>query len=409
MTHTLVTILGRRKEGEATGYRQAVYKFPDGTQDKTAFFGLALSRYLKPDVIVILGTCSSQWSVLVEHLAADAGDEETRLQLMNAEADGTVAQDLLDQVAPLMRRAVNCQVVPRLIPFGHDIDEQYAILQAVADIVPPNGGVSFDLTHGFRHIGMVGFLSAFMLERIHKRNLRVRGLWYGALDMTHDGLTPVLRLDGLARVQRWLDALNRFDATGDYGVFAPLLIEDGIPKDKASCLSDAAFFERTFNVRDAVRKIQTFLDFLKTKDEPLTGASGLFQSRLVSRLRWVEQSSMSERQRLLAHQYLERRDFVRAAMFGWEAVVSRICEERGVTTVEYSEERKEAVDQYQEMLKDEGSKRKSQHYWTLRDIRNALAHGTAPPKGSAKAKQALRNPDRLKQMLQDALNGLLSG
>ena len=405
MTHTLVTILGRSRESKETGYRQAVYRFPDGTQDKTAFFGLALSRHLKPDAIVILGTHSSQWSVLVEHLAADEGDEETRLQLMNAEANGTVAQDLLNQVAPLMRRAVNCQVVPRLIPFGHDIDEQYAILQAVADNVPPNGGVSFDLTHGFRHIGMVGFLSAFMLERIHKRNLRVRGLWYGALDMTHDGLTPVLKLDGLARVQRWLDALNRFDATGDYGVFAPLLIEDGMPKDKANCLADAAFFERTSNVRDAVRKIQTFLDFLQTKDEPLTGASGLFQSRLVSRLRWVEQSSMSERQRLLAHQYLERRDFVRAAIFGCEAVVSRICEERGVTTVEYSEERKEAVEQYEEELHEVGSERKRQHYWTLKHIRNTLAHGTAPPTRSEK--NALQNPDRLKQRLQDALNGLL--
>ena len=408
MTHTLVTILGRSRESKETGYRQAVYRFPDETEDKTAFFGLALSRHLKPDDIVILGTRSSQWSVLVEHLTADEGDEETRLQLMNAEADGTVTQDLLDQVAPLMQRAVNCQVVPRLIPFGHDIEEQYAILQAVADIAPPNGGVSFDLTHGFRHIGMVGFLSAFMLERIHKRNLKVRGLWYGALDMIRDGVAPVLRLDGLARVQRWLDALNRFDATGDYGVFAPLLIEDGIPKDKANCLAEAAFFERTFNVGDAVRKIRTFLDFLTATDEPLTGASGLFQSRLVSRLRWVVQPSMSERQRLLAHQYLERRDFVRAAMFGWEAVVSRICEEQSVATVEYSEERKEAVDQYQEMLKDEGSKREYEHCRTLRDIRNALAHGTAPPKWSAKAKRALRNPDRLKQMLQDALNGLLS-
>jgi hypothetical protein len=28
--------------------------------------------------------------------------------------------------------------------------------------------VSFDLTHGFRHLAIVGMLSAFMLERIGK-------------------------------------------------------------------------------------------------------------------------------------------------------------------------------------------------------------------------------------------------
>jgi len=58
-----------------------------------------------------------------------------------------------------MSRAVGRLVTPRLIPFGKDADEQYAILDAIAGTVP-NGDVSFDLTHGFRHLGMVGFLSA---------------------------------------------------------------------------------------------------------------------------------------------------------------------------------------------------------------------------------------------------------
>ena len=48
-------------------------------------------------------------------------------------------------------------------------------------------------------------------------------------------------------MRRWLEALDRFDATGDYGVFAPLLIEDGVPEAKVECLEDAAFYERTLN------------------------------------------------------------------------------------------------------------------------------------------------------------------
>ena len=96
-----------------------------------------------------------------------------------------------------------------------------------------------DLTHGFRHFGMIGFLSAFMLERV--RDLDVCELWYGARDMTQDGITPVIRLDGLKRVQRWLDAFGHFDATGDYGEFAELLLEDKIPKGKVQSLKDAAF------------------------------------------------------------------------------------------------------------------------------------------------------------------------
>ena len=243
MIHTLVTFLGRTGRDPQTGYRQARYRFPDEEAPReTPFFGMALAGHLKPDAAVVLGTSGSQWSVLVEHLAQTNEAEAARLELLDAEIHARVAQPMLDAVAPLMSETLGLPVTARLIPFGKDAGEQYEILDAIADTMPI-GDVSFDLTHGFRHLGMVGFLSAFMLERV--RNLRVRGLWYGALDMTDrtSGITPVLRLDGLTRVRRWVDALDRFDATGDYGVFAPLLIEDGVAGDKAGCLSRAAFFD----------------------------------------------------------------------------------------------------------------------------------------------------------------------
>ena len=397
MSHTLVTFLGKSRESKDTGYRKTVYQFPDGATDETAFFGLALSRHLKPDAIVILGTHSSQWDVLVENLAEEGEAEDVRIQLIEAATSGNVTQSLLDDVAPLMKRSVDCDVHPRLIPFGQDERQQYAILDAVADAVP-NGDVSFDLTHGFRHLGMVGFLSAFMLERV--RDLTVRGLWYGALDMTRDRITPVLELDGLVRVRRWVDALNQFDATGDYGVFAKLLIDDGVPADKANCLKDAAFHERTFNVRDAARKIGTFLPVL---DGPLTGASGLFQCRLADRLYWATAFDLAEQQRELAQQYLNRDDFVRAAMFGREACVTHLCEERGVSTVEYGQEREEAIKQFEAELKDgKHSKERKDAYRMLTNIRNSLAHGTRP--WDKRSRAALKNPDRLRRELETSLD-----
>lgn len=400
MSHTLVTFLGKSRESKDTGYRTTIYRFPDGTTKKTAFFGLALSEYLKPDTTVILGTHSSQWDVLVENLAEEGEAEDARIQLIGAATSGNVTQSLLDDVAPLMKRAVGCNVLPRLISFGKNADEQYEILDAVANAVPKKGTVSFDLTHGFRHLGMVGFLSAFMLERV--RNLSVRGLWYGALDMTRDGITPVLELDGLVRVKRWVDALNQFDATGDYGVFAQLLKDDGVPADKANCLKDAAFYERTFNVRDAARKIGTFLPVL---DSRLAGASGLFQRRLADRLCWATASGSAEQQRKLAQQYLNREDFVRAAMFGREAFVTHLCEKCGVHTVEYGPERENAIRQFEADLEaGKHSKERRDAYRMLTNIRNSLAHGTRPWHDRYQA--ALRRPDRLRRELKTSLDQL---
>jgi len=405
MTHHLVTFLGRSRYDKHTGYRRARYQFP-GEQEpvETAFFGLALARHLNVDALIILGTRGSQWSVLVESLAREDEAEDTRIELLDAESRATVTPAMLDRVAPIMERAVGVPVSPRLIPFGADAREQYDILKAVADAVPRGkASLSFDLTHGFRHLGMIGFLSAFMLERV--RNLAVRELWYGALDMTNQasGITPVLRLDGLTRVRRWVDALDRFDATGDYGVFAPLLIEDGVSEDKAACLRKAAFHERTLNLSDAARQLGTFLPIL---DEPLPGASKLFQQRLAERLSWVRQASLAQHQRKLAFEYLKRRDFMRAAIFGWEALVTRECDERGYPDDDFREGRKPAIDALEAEIKDgEHPEWKTRSFHALRVIRNALAHGNPPERPHHRS--ILRDPERLHGELEKAFQRLL--
>lgn len=102
--------------------------------------------------------------------------------------------------------------------------------------------------------------------------------------MTQGGITPVLRLDGLLAIQRWIDALDRFDANGDYGVFAPLLEADGVAADKARCLASTAFHESTLNLSDARTQLRSFLPAL---DQPLSGASGLFQDKLRKQLEWA--------------------------------------------------------------------------------------------------------------------------
>jgi CRISPR-associated Csx2 family protein len=400
MTHTLVTFLGRVSKEQGGEYRTATYSFPDDSRATTSFFGLAVARHLQPDRLVVLGTAGSMWSVLVEHAALDDDDEaEARVALIDAESVGQVDQGLPDRLTRVLARAAGCKVTPRLIPFGRTPEEQREILEAIAGLVV-SGEVSFDLTHAFRHLGMVGMLSAFMLERIGK--LAVKSLWYGAVDMTDrtTGIAPVLRLDGLNAIARWIGALDRFDASGDYGVFAPLLIADGVPPDKARCLEEAAFYERTFNLSDAAPKLRTFRSAI---EGPLAGASGLFKQRLAERLRWIDGKDLAAQQRALALQYLDRADFVRAVIFAHEALVSGECSgydlhRRG--TREAAEKALEAK------FKSAGCDPvQSDAFRTIKYVRNALAHGTPPE--NARIRRLLKSPDSLRQSLRDAIRCLL--
>lgn len=390
---TFVTFLGKGRENPETGYRKATYEFPDGSRERTAFFGLALARYINPNRLVILGTNSSQWGVLLENLAAEGEEEEARLEILDAETRGGIEQKHLDKVVNLMGRAVDCEVVPRLIPFGINESEQYKILDVIAETVP-EGTVNFDLTHGFRHFGTIGFLSTFMLARVRQR-FEVENLWYGALEMTQDKLTPVLKLDGLDRVRQWLEALNRFDATGNYRVFGSLLTKDGVAVSKAKHLENAAFYERTLNLSAAADEIRQFRHVLEAE---LPGASGLFKERLANRLRWVELGTLSKQQAELADQYLKRRDYLRAAMFGWESLVSMFCEQKCLDP-----QKRENRERQNVLREVDPSKRRMCE--NLNQIRNALAHGSPP--NTESARKMLADEQSLRTALQEAFNHLI--
>ena len=64
--HTLISFLGKGRDNLQTGYRQASYRFDAGFLRKVPFFGLALTEYLKPDRLVLVGTAASMWDVLFD-------------------------------------------------------------------------------------------------------------------------------------------------------------------------------------------------------------------------------------------------------------------------------------------------------------------------------------------------------
>ncbi|TSE30403.1 TIGR02221 family CRISPR-associated protein [Tepidimonas charontis] len=396
---TLISFLGRSRLDRKTGYKTANYRFADGRIETTPFFGLALCAQLKPSCMLLLGTQGSMWDALAEHLSGDEA-EELRIELMDAVESARVDQALLDRLTPLVEKRLGMACQFRLIPYGADGDEQIGILSAIAE-AGLAGPVVIDVTHGFRHLAALGLVAAFFLERAAK--LDIRGLYYGALDMTVDGITPVVRLDGPAAVQDWVAALDHYDANGDYGVFAPLLVRDGVPEDKARCLEEAAFHERTFNLSGARQKLLTFLPVLEGE---LAGASRLFRRELQRRLSWVHEGGLPEYQRKLAYEYLRRRDYVRAAVFAWEAVVSKQCVDRGLSLNDFRAGREPAIDAFEaEIQAGEHPDGMAKAYWSLKNLRNALAHGNPP--SVERYRRMLADAQTLHRELEAAIQRLL--
>lgn len=243
-------------------------------------------------------------------------------------------------------------------------------------------------------------MSALYLRRV--KNVEVRGIYYGALDMTRYGVTPVMNLRGLLDMADWTGAVQSFDKDGDYGVFAPLMQEQS--PTAAGLLHKSAFYERTTRPGQARSQLRELM--VEIEQQPLTGIGSLFASTLNARLSWYREERLYLRQQALARLYLEHDDFLRAALFGFEAFITRLMQQNGINNLDDWARRDEAKGRYEADNKGRYPRSENyKRYCLLRDLRNHLAHGNTSPQ--AEIQSALANADRLREFISELFEHLL--
>ncbi|MBN8456182.1 TIGR02221 family CRISPR-associated protein [Accumulibacter sp.] len=379
---TLISFLGKgRLDAQRTGYQETTYRFSADFARSVAWFGLALAEHIKPQRLILVGTRGSMWDVFFER---QGNDDDEVLRLMEATEREAVTQDLLDLPRQRLGRQLGIPVVCLLIPYARDTAEQVHILHDLAAVVPPGERLCLDLTHGFRHLPMLALVAARYLERV--AGVEVEELYYGAYDMRNSaGETPVLRLRGLLTMLDWVDALATYDKDGDYGVFAPLLTADGMDQDRAERLADAAYYERTSNPVPAQKTLSGVFSAVEAHRGPL---GALFGETLKKRIGWFRGAQREDWERSLAAAYLERRDYLRAATFLYEAFITRACKQQGLDDPDSFANRKHAY---------KAASKTTPELRQLVDLRNALAHGVRPH--TAESERTLADEDRLRTRL----------
>lgn len=355
---TLISFLGKGNANPTTGYRTATYRFDAAFSATVPYFGLALTEFLRPERLILVGTSGSMWDVFFDQQG------ECDDALIDAVAAGQVDDAMLDAHEQQLSEKLGIPVVCLLIPYARDTDEQAAILGRLAAVVQERERIVLDVTHAFRHLPMLALVAARYLA--HVARVSISGIYYGALEMTPPaGETPVLRLDGLLQMLDWVEALATYDKDGDYGVFASLLAADGMDKIRAELLARAAYFERTSN---SVKARETLGSVFPSVEAHAGAMSELFREPLKQRIGWFRGAARHDWELSLADAYLERRDYVRAAVFLYEAFVTRATFERKLNPND--------IDQREEAWR--AAKQNNKPARKLEYLRNALAHGVKP-------------------------------
>ncbi|BDI03602.1 TIGR02221 family CRISPR-associated protein [Sphaerotilus microaerophilus] len=373
---TLISFLGKSQTG---GYRKARYCFDTGVVREEPYFGMALKEHLNAQRLVLVGTAGSMWNAFFLD-RGDGDDIEDLDRLDRAAAEGAVTAAMLEGHAERLSARLGIQVQCLLIGYAKSDDEQADLLLRLAGVVSDGEHVVLDVTHSFRHLPMLALVAARYLRRM--RGVQVNDIYYGALDMTDaaTGETPVLRLKGMLTMLDWVDALATYDKDGDYGVFAPLLHADGMDRARADQLAQAAFFERTSNAKRAFDELSSVATSVEAHPGPL---GRLFRAELLRRIGWIRSKGRAAQEKDLASAYLQRQDFLRAAVFLQESLKSAQLSAHG-KDVDWRTSRDSAHE----------SLRSQSEYAELSDLRNAMAHGDQA--ATEKAEDALNSRDKLK-------------
>ena len=400
----LITFLGRPPKHEGV-YRTTPYDFGDGEcSESTAFFGWTLLERLRPKRMVVLGTAGSIWDHLFSRMldAPDqAGGEEGELDkldvLSRATDNKSVTQSQLDALTPWLCDITGCEMRLVIVPYCRTEQEQTELLRVMAEHVQCGEHVHLDLTHGLRHLPMLAFISALHLRLVREAN--IGGIWYASFD-PDSASAPVYRLDGLVRIADWLQALAGFEKDGDYGAFEPLLRQAGFGAEPRGHLLRASFFENTLNVGQATGELRKLLPTL-TKDATEDPGARLVLPTVSKRLQWTVGERQYEKQLRLARLALDRRDYLRATLYAYEAVIKRICSHYGSDINKYDGREQARLNYEKACRQSEARREERKAYVLLKSLRNQLAHGTHASRGEVQ--KVLLDETRMAETLEHLL------
>jgi len=151
----LISFLGGGKQGGS--YRTTDYKFSNGTvYENERYFGMVLTKEVKPDRLILIGTSGSMWDVFFEAGLEDHTDAWSTLS--DAVQNDTVTIEQLQPFEQFLTDRLGLSVTCQLIDYAKDAAGQVSILKNIDELLVKNEHVVMDVTHGFRHLPLIALV-----------------------------------------------------------------------------------------------------------------------------------------------------------------------------------------------------------------------------------------------------------
>lgn len=356
----LVMFIGKPAHGD---YQDIEYQFPDGsTFGPSKFFGKALFQWLETQQVEvtsvqILGSRNSIWHHTLElqtkhlHLASE---------LEEAVLNEGVTDDDLERLQDCLSSQLEAHVLCEIVPTETSKDNLAQLVGTLGRSVEARTEIYVDVTHGFRHWGLIAVQALDFLRLAHGAQLK--GVYYGNLQTKQ---AVDLALD---RLMEWSEQLAILRNTGLFGQLPHLVSQHD---DRlGSALHELDFALSTHRLGDVSTALKRVHSILASPSANVTNPIlDLALDALGQELEVLTTDHIADVQIDLAERALETGDFLRCSLLLVEAVVS----------ASIADSKKRSNPRLRIEASNQLKGRMQTHeldFKRLNHVRNAMAHGS---------------------------------
>ena len=385
----LISFVGKARKAEGgigvRDYTKASYQMPDNSIVKTSFFGNALIKYFQenkhcenPEHWIIFGTETSSWDSLLDIFSNEDNDSLLAVfdKIANESGSKQKLQESLTQgLSPLLEEELGIKSVKLIVIDNLKTEEGHKDFQQILiNEIPDNSNITLDVTHAYRHIPII---TSFFLSALHwLKNTRIRGMYYGALDMTNESITPVINLQICADTANIASDLSTYKQTGNF------LGLGNHCSGSTKAINAVSFFEDVNNLREARKPTKKLKKSLADESKDFSPFLSASLDQVASSFEWADENKLPERMIEKAKFFLKQNDYIKATILIFEAI-HIYHHPKGKDSASYDESmRKEAMENITLALRS--MKKPSENtklYNDFRAFRNAIVHTTKPKNG----------------------------
>ena len=369
MAKILISSLGvGRKQDD--GYKEVTYEYQN-QKEKSTFISKALSKFLDIDKLFLVGTNGSIWDSCYKEFEGKSDDIELKLY------EKIDKKSLNEEDLKIINDSINTKLNSNgskcyLIDYGLNTEELWENFNKYLEILEEikDGDIVYiDISHAFRSLALMSFLMVQFGHGIKNKKFKIGGIFYGMLEATEDGITPIVDLKIFYDLMEWIKAIDAFK---NYG-HADLLVKLFDSEDSIKPQTKEIFNKFDINLSMAnMSALKAFIENAK-RVLPIMKRSNNHIVRLISPdiLEFVERldkPKISDFQLELAQWFYDNKNYALSYIILVEALVTKECELRNFN-IHNKDKRNDA----KKILWNSSADIK-QTYKSIAGIRNNIAH-----------------------------------